>query len=386
MMLFGLFWLLSARFNEKFEALARNKMAGLFFLYYLWIVVGAFYTPLADEAEKDVVLKLPFVVWPLVLGSLIIFRKKARRTILQTFIASSVLSILICFVMALASFLDTGDAQEFYFTHLVDYAVLPPHYLGMYMSFSYGCLLYGVLRRKFYFGRSVDLLLMIILAIGIVFISARIQYVVFTVVNCWVFFAFLYQRSGVWKAMGGLIAVVVVFMSMAWIFPGSRHRIQDTYNELLSFEKTVNQKQTNHRKFLWYDGWEVVKEHWLLGTGTGAANEALQRKLQDNDQKFWNGYNVYYLRDRNYNYHNVYLEHWATHGIIGLLIFLALMLIPFFGKRSPEGRIFLLVCGISFITESMLERQAGVLFFSFFYSVFFIMPTGEEEDGQQHVE
>ncbi|MGB0175845.1 MAG: O-antigen ligase family protein [Owenweeksia sp.] len=320
MMFFGLCWLLSVNFKEKLEVLARNKVAGLFFLYYLWVVIGSFYSPLPSEAEKDVVLKLPFVVWPLILGSILLFSAKDQRRLLRLFIVASAMSILVCFIFAFGAFVNSGNIQEFFFTSLVDYKVLPPHYLGMYLSFAYGCLLYNGLRKRYFFSRSADVLMLSVLAIGIIFISVRIQYIVFLILNSWIFFTFIYQRSGAFKAFGGLVVVLIVFGSLAWAFPGSRHRIQDTYNEIVSFKTTVNQKQTNHRKFLWTDGMEVVGENWLMGTGTGAANAALQLKLQDNDEKFWNGHDVYYLRDRNYNYHNVFLQHWATHGLIGLLI------------------------------------------------------------------
>lgn len=385
-MFFGLCWLLSTDYKNKLEVLGRNKMAGLFFIYFLWVVIGAFYTPAPGEAEKDLVMKLPFAVWPLVLGSLFLFSDKDKRKLLRLFILASVLSILTCFIFAFGAFMNTADIQEFFFTNLVDYKVLPPHYLGMYLSFCYGCLLYNGLRKNYFFGRSVDVLMLVILAVGIVFISVRIQYVAFLLLNCWIFFTFIYHRSGAFKAVSGLLLVLLVFGSLTWAFPGSRHRIRDTYNEIVSFKSTVNQKQTNHRKFLWTEGWEVVQENWLLGTGTGAAKGALQVKLQDNDAKFWDGHDVYYLRDRNYNFHNVYLEHWANHGIIGFIILLAIIILPLFAPGQAEGKIFLLICAVSFSTESMLERQAGVLFFSFFYTMFFMLPSGSKhQNGQQHI-
>ncbi len=387
MMVFGLFWLLSGGFQNKLDHLSKNLTAGLFFLYYLWVVIGAFYTTLPAEAEKDVVLKLPFVVWPLALGSLFLFSSKNLQYLLRWFILASAISILFCFTMALGDFLNNGDVREFFFTRLVNYKVLPPHYLGMYLSFSYGCLLYQGLRKKYFFSRSTDVLLMIIMAVGILFISVRMQYIVFLLINGWIFFSFLYQKSGFLKASLSLLVLILIFGSLAWVFPGSKRRIKDTYNEIVSFEREVNQKQTNHRKFLWLHGWEVVREHLWIGTGTGASDQALQLKLQNNDHKFWDGQDVYYLRDRNYNFHNTYLQQWATHGIVGLLILLLAMLVPFWRTHDFKGRLFIVICGLSFLTESMLERQAGVLFFSFFYCLLFVVKTiDENQKSQQAIE
>jgi hypothetical protein len=56
--------------------------------------------------------------------------------------------------------------------------------------------------------------------------------------------------------------------------------------------------------------------------------------------------------------------------------FIILFLIPLFNKNLGAFKklalAFLLISALSFSTESMLQRQAGVLFFAFFYSLFFV--------------
>jgi hypothetical protein len=42
-----------------------------------------------------------------------------------------------------------------------------------------------------------------------------------------------------------------------------------------------------------------------------------------------------------------------------------------------RAKVFLLVCALSFLTESMLQRQAGILFFSFFYTL--LLPNRAEK-------
>ena len=61
-----------------------------------------------------------------------------------------------------------------------------------------------------------------------------------------------------------------------------------------------------------------------MGTGTGSADDALNEKLKMCDAKFWNGKRNYTLSEKNYNYHNAYLQHFATAGVIGFLIFVLL--------------------------------------------------------------
>ena len=205
------------------------------------------------------------------------------------------------------------------------------------------------------------------------------QLLVFMLVNL-VIFGFYYKRVALGKKLAWLFAILAVMAALMYAVPGTRSRIKDTINELISFNGMVNNKQTNPRKFLWEGGLEVCRDNFWVGTGTGSADAALQIKIKDVNAKFWDGRHSFYLRDRNYNFHNAYLQHWAAHGLIGFLLLLGLFIIPLFSTAiTVEGRIFLLVCAVSFLTESMLERQAGVLFFSFFYTLFFVLKPIREK-------
>jgi O-antigen ligase len=171
------------------------------------------------------------------------------------------------------------------------------------------------------------------------------------------------------------IASSIVLIAAAFLFPSSRTRIIETIDEVRSINTMVNNKQTNHRVYLWRYGAEVIQENFWLGTGTGAADDALNEKLENCEAPFWNGQRTYTLSEKNYNYHNAFIQHFAAHGIVGFLLFSLMFIGPFIyfrGRLEPLAAAFLVLSLISFLTESMLERQAGVLFFSFFYSLFFV--------------
>ncbi len=68
------------------------------------------------------------------------------------------------------------------------------------------------------------------------------------------------------------------------------------------------------------------------------------------------------------NFHNQFLQTWAEVGILGFLLLVFLMFRPFFLKNQhPLFLIFVSLTLIGFLTESMLERQAGVVLFAFMY-------------------
>ncbi len=373
-MLYSAVWLLTLHFGQKFRLLAGRRMAALSIGYFIWVVIGGIYSQFPAEAEKDIVLKIPFAAWPILMGSVALFREKHRQQLLQWFCVATAAAILFSFLTALYNFAITGDQSELYFSKLVSFRMIPPHYLGMYINFAYGVILYGLLTRRYILGRKwLAYLLLALFCISLVFISVRMQFIVFVAINLAVF-GFFYTRISLGKKILWMTGIVLVVFSLAWALPGSRSRIRDTVNEIISFEGMVNDKQTNARVFLWREGIKVCMENFWFGTGTADADAALNKKLEPINAKFWDGTHHYYLRDKNYNFHNAYLQHWATHGIIGFAIFLAMFIVPWRARSTPvEAKLFLLVCALSFLTESMLQRQAGVLFFSFFFSVFFVM-------------
>lgn len=352
-------------------------MAGLLFLYYLILVLGLLYTNDSAKALKDIGQKVPFLVFPIMLGSLPILNQLKLSKLLRFFVWATVVSVLICLFNAALNYLAFSHYQVFYFRNFSFYRFIPPHYLGMYINFAYALVFLGFTGA----GRLITkkhwaVFALIVLGLGLVFIAVRMQFLVFLVINVWCGIALIRKYRKKKRSWVILIGLFIVFFGLAFSFKGSRNRIVDTYNELKSINKLVANKQTNARFYLWPAAIEVIKDHFWLGTGGGSENTALNRKLENEKAIFWDGTTTYYLYQKNYNCHNSFLQHFTAHGLLGFICFTALFVVPFFNQRLGHFKnlavAFLLITALSFSTESMLQRQAGVLFFSFFYSLFFV--------------
>ncbi len=374
-----LLWLITFNFKEKFKQLFAQPPALYIIAYFVWCVIGLLYSNNTQEGTKDVFQKLPFLLFGLILGSMPLFVNRAKPALIKVFLISCGAICVFSFGAAYVNFQQTGDALSFNFSKLTITGMVPPHYLGMYLNFGYGILLYNILRGKAITTRFIDVFLAVLFFVTIIFLSVRMQYAVFIAVNILVVWRYSAQRKGSLVAWLSVLVLIGIFSSIVLAIPGSRRRVIDTVHEAISFKKVVNYRQTNHRKFLWAYGWEVVQEKPLLGYGTGASDEMLHQSLQQSDAKFWDGKNTYFIRDIRYNYHNEYLQQLATHGTVGLVILLVMLLVPLLGfQLNYQAKIFLVVSALSFITESMLQRQAGILFFSFFYALL-ITGTGRQK-------
>ena len=80
-----------------------------------------------------------------------------------------------------------------------------------------------------------------------------------------------------------------------------------------------------------------------------------------------------YFIKKGYNYHSQYFQTISAVGILGLFLLLCSLLLPIYKlgyrKRKYLLSAFLIMFFISFISESFLEREAGVILYAFFSSL-----------------
>ena len=85
--------------------------------------------------------------------------------------------------------------------------------------------------------------------------------------------------------------------------------------------------------------------------------------------------------DEKLNTHNQYLQTTIALGMVGFIILVLSLLAPLvqaIKKRNQLYVLFLLLFIINILVESMLETQAGVIFFAFFNSLIFTQYSKEK--------
>jgi O-antigen ligase len=104
--------------------------------------------------------------------------------------------------------------------------------------------------------------------------------------------------------------------------------------------------------------------YWMIGTGTGDVKDVLNTTYHEN--------NFSYGYEKSLNTHNQYLQSFLALGIIGLLLFVLAITIPWFMRSNyhPLLLMLLFIFALNCITESMLEAQRGAIFFALMISIF----------------
>lgn len=360
MMLAGVGWLVMLfRLKQQFRFKPLMLIPLLLFLLY---AVGAFYSHDVSRASKIISLSIPLAAFPL------LFQTKAAQQLapqlLRFFLASSVFAAVVTlgyllWVVVISPQPEITYRQYSPFTHI------PSHYLAMYFSFAGGAWWLMNVREKspwFHFIPGSILLITSLL------MNARIQFLVVLIVVIWTTIVVFKQYNLTLKRK--LIVLVGMTLLLAGVFtlPENQRRLKETRDEWRNMAKVDESKQKNHRIYLWAYGVEVIKDAPLLGHGTGDANKQLQDAYQSSDAQFWDGEGLYYLRDVGYNFHNQFLQSWAANGILAILILL-IILVVLIKSPHPAAKMLALVLFFSMLTESILERQAGVFFVAFLFVV-----------------
>jgi O-antigen ligase len=121
-----------------------------------------------------------------------------------------------------------------------------------------------------------------------------------------------------------------------------------------------NKILTESRLGIWKSSLEIIRNNFFFGVGTGDIQDELNKEYKlvgDDDLK------------RDLNAHNQFLEVLLENGFVGLLLFISIFGMMLY-IAIKEGNIiylmFTIIVLISFLFETMLNRLAGVSFFSLF--------------------
>lgn len=126
-----------------------------------------------------------------------------------------------------------------------------------------------------------------------------------------------------------------------------------------------NGQSVSQRLIYWKTGFKIAKKDWFFGIGSGDIQQAFQHQYEvDNSPLEMNN------RNRT---HNQFLTYFITFGVLGFVLFLAILFKSwkcFNTQNNLLALLFLIISMLSFLVEDTLETQMGVTFFAFFLGFF----------------
>jgi len=330
--------------------------------YFLWKTFGLVYSSHLKEGLKDVESSLSLILFPILL-----FVNKENKeidvnTLINIQIASAVLIFLCAESYIVGNIIKQHQSISLVLSYRYGYFNLAsvfnntPNYLSFFIGLSALYSLY--LARKKPINKILYSITYFLCLILIIQLQTR-SIIIFVMFSSLLYLIY-YQYN---KTLLLLITIVAIVFSIIILIPSYNNRyLKKRFFNSFSIE---NLNKGERRLQRWETTVKLYDKYWLIGTGTG--DDSFIRT-----QNFLNN-GLIKSAEKKYNDHNQYLQIITTHGIIGLILFLIPILVLI--KYSWEYKYyppFIFLCLFLFfcITESVLERNKGVVIYSFYLSYF----------------
>ena len=356
--------------TEKKQNTLRYLFAGMF-LYFGYHVAGTLWSENQSFAWFDVQIKLSFLLLPFIFMRSKSFCEEDFNKVLSSYIIGCSVAMVIGVLNAFYEYqIGSSTYLDFYAQKISP--SLHIGYFSMYMNFAIIILIYKLYftsKELFSVVNIIRISLILLFSVAIFFSTSRNGFLV-------LFFIFIlaivYSIVSRRKWMFGTLLVLISWIALSSFLRDYKNSTSDFHGfkqVVVAVEKKEVRKteweSSAVRILVWKTAVEIIQEYPILGTGTGDIKDELVKLYKEKEYK--------YAYERRYNAHNQYLQTAAALGIPAGLILIFMIISPLFysWKRWHFLGFFLaIIVGIACLTESVLEVQAGVVFYAFFASLF----------------
>jgi len=359
-------WLLLNDFSILIDRLKAEKIIFLFLIFYLINIQGLFREANNVYTEKVLIKKLSLFILPLIIGTSPSLKYSFVLKVMAAFIISLFLSSLFTYINGIDKFVTTPEGLN----NLSGKIIIHRPYFGFFCAFSIISLIVIYLKKYNNLLHIGIIVLIIYYLFFIALVQAKMSFIALVLCAITLFYIWLLLKR----------RYLVIILSFILILAGLGRIYQSSSTVKTYVNNIINRKgfsytdynilvvgSINVRYVNWGCAFSILNEkrNWLYGVGAGNA----QPKLQEcyNRTNSW----VYSLK---MNSHNQIIEETLYNGIIGLALFMGIIFLPGFVSYKRKNFFHLAFLTLFFfccITESILSRQIGIVFFAFFNSILY---------------
>lgn len=365
LMSFVLQWL-----TGKYQIKIQNPLFWLPLSYFLLHCIGMLYTQSQYAGWIEITAKSSFLIFPLFFSSNAISREMIK-TYKLFFIAGCGIICLYNLLISFNQYLQHGNMSSFYYVALskgmhVQYLTI---YLNLAILFILE-ILFDTSSQTKTLKKAYWALMVLFFLVNITLLSSRLATVVsyatilfYTVVR--IISSPNYIRYFILAALFAASVLTIDYFVFKKINRFEQVEIFLSENtNYVDFSKT-EYNSTTLRIPLWINAYEVIQRNPLFGVGTGDVKSSLDSIYLKN--KFT------YAHQNHFNPHNQYLQTGVAFGLTGISLLMLMMLIPLYYAIRNRHYLFIAfqcIFLLNMLTESILERQAGIILFCLFYAIF----------------
>lgn len=376
-------------FREKLRRILANKtnlylqLFGIIFLVYLAGITYSQQTTGETGALFTVQVKLSLLFFPILIGTIDFeaLRKDIFRKIGFTFVTGCLISSIIILNNAVFHYFTEHTSKVFFYTRLA--MVHHPSYLSLLFSFAIALIICWLLFSKdaVPFKKTMAFALIFYFQVFIVLLSSKAG-----IIGLMLLYMGIVTFS-VFRIRKNIRMPVILSTIMMVVFVVILISTPPTWERFYAAEKAVenidqsDSTTTNGsvaRMLIWESSLEIIRKHPLIGVGPGDVRNALVDK--------YNEKGITLAAEKEYNAHDQYLQTYLAVGLPGFIILCGMLILGLLvGWKRNSLIYFLLVLLFAFhiLVESMLERQAGVVFYAFFNALLFYLTMSRKTDSSK---
>lgn len=374
-------------FRSSGVSRSRSEKIVLFFFLALYIsyLVGLLYTTNLSSGLRDLETKLSILILPLIFFFGWKMDNARYKQVLWALVWGCTVSAIYSYISSYFDYVagKEGEAAgvpgmwNFGINHWLSSRLTKhfhPSYLSMYVNLAIMAIFYiSDWPRKSV--RTGHYLLVIFLVVFVFFINAKSGLVFLAMLIMLYLYVLIFRMKKIKEAVVAAVGFTMVG-AVLWIAaPEFALKIKAAVNALTGQGvSTRTDDSSAARRIIWSASSEVIRENFPQGAGTGDVKDELLEKY--GEMGFEMG-----VREK-LNSHNQFFQTTVAIGMHGLLLLCACLLYPAMLALHRRNYFQILLAAlliINFITESMLETQAGVVFFAFFAPLFAFRETARGE-------
>lgn len=351
--------------KTSFQRIVQNKWSYVLLAFFFLHAIGYFFSSNKSAALSAIEIKLCFLAFPLLIFGTSYDTVKIRKIVI-TFVSGCFLAAMCCLFRAFYLYL-FEDFNAFFYSEFTYF--MHPSYFAMYLVFA---LLLVMLYYPTWLAHIRNLngkigLLSTVFLICIFLCSSKMGLITAFLLLPSTLCAILFKK-GHKKLIAGLVISLILGIFISYkLFPTPFERIKVALSVTTSIDTIdkTDAESTAVRILIWKESIKIINQNILFGVTPGDVNDKLCKAYTENGL-------AGALR-KQLNAHNQFLQTFIGTGIIGfvlLLIMTFFVMIYGFIKKNYILVLFSTLIIFNFSVESMLQAQAGFIFFVFFFCIF----------------
>ncbi len=358
---------ISGNINDILKKIVKLRIPLLFIGLYIFYLIGLLYSENLKYGWNDVGAKVSLLLFPIILADDRIHSENKTRILFKYYIAGC---LAVCgFLVIRACCLYFSGNENVFFYEAFSYH-LHPSYLSLYLNYANTVLIFEILKgEKNILFKNMILFLLFTL---IIFLLSSKTGIICSVLLCIIFLLVVVIRKRNLKSYA-----LLLFMGIGLFFTLKNFSRINFAAQVLNENKfdPESTESTAARVNIWNVSVDIIRENLLFGVGTGDVKDELFKSYQHA--------NMTGPLQNKLNAHNQFLQTFIALGLTGFLLLVLSIIIPcLLALRNKNWTYFgfLILIIINLLTESMLERQMGILFFAFFNSLLYYSMVNKLEN------